>query len=1020
MKNKLLLLLVAVVVFASLAFVACGEVPPAMAFVAPAQTTYYVGDTLNLTGAKVTVYQKDGDVVHNVTTDMLDATTLPNFNTPGKYTVKGAYQDLAFSFEVEVLALPTSYGFVAPAQTTYYVGNTLNLQGGKVVAYGATTNEIPLTTDMLDATTLPSFDTAGTYTVAGTYQGFAFTFEVEVLALPTSTSFVSPAKKTYAMGPRKLNLEGATVTVDGTTVDVTMDMLDQTTLPSFDTAGTYTVKGAYQGYEFSWQVTVYAPYEFKHDADFVYTRAADVSKHVWVRQTNELGEVGDWYNVTNDDFSVFELAQTGLHVEIDMLVDNVSYSYQADFAFNDVAGVSVSEFKQGTVGDSYFVNGILVAIATTSTRNEFVLADKVTGEVISVSDLAVSGATQAMTLVTDLAVGDEITIPVTLTKADDKYTSGSDTWNTSDLGKLYGTYTGGKQLQTAIISRGNKAPISYDNATQITSQDELKAFLNPTNRLANVYTMVHFKGEMGFVWYAKASQLRMYFAEGGVTSYATQKIDDISPVFCEGTQYYTTGKTFRDMVLGSNYSTTTYSTNPGKFLDIYALFIGGNGYYHKFVILDEADAKPMEATVTARTFTAPTVVNYTIGSTLNLTGAKVTTSYDIKADEVVDVTMDMLDASTIPTFTAAGNFTVKGTYQGYEFSFDVAVTDKAVASIAVETAPTKATYTHRQGLKDVDLTGGTLRVNYSDGTHEVVDITTSMLPAEDTAWAIGTVNYTITYFGQTTTLAITYQKTALTISQLLANTPAELNTSTTTYEVTGVVVGPVSSYYGTEILIKEKNSNVVVGIMDKEGGVGGKYNALSLDTATINVGDEIALFVTFETWTDTTAEKCVGGADSRYLVKAKGFDFKNSADLVIISKGNSTTINLTDSDVTVIDSQAALSNFLTSPTRTYKYVKIVGANYARSSSSSANFNLFFGATTADGAKVNGAPGRISTVNADYYLTKAFASTNYMSNVKSTSYSSPASFTCNFYALCIGGNYAAHHFTILQDNWMLTA
>ncbi|MBO5866460.1 MAG: bacterial Ig-like domain-containing protein, partial [Clostridia bacterium] len=553
--------------------------------------------------------------------------------------------DFDFSFAITVQALPSSTAFVSPAQTTYYAGDAINLTGASVTVGGT---KYDITADMLDAA---SYDmaTAGNYTVTGTCHGVEFSFAITVQALPSTTAFVSPAKKVYSIGERVLNLTGSTITIDGTTVDVTMDMLNQSTLPNFNAVGDYTVTGNYQGYDFSFAIKVYSPYEFKHDTDFVFTRAADVSKHVWMREVYPDGTTSEWYNVTNDDFAVFELSTDKLHVELDMYVNNVAYNYAADFPFIEITGISVSEFKNLPVGDTSYVYGIVVAIATTSTRNEVILADKVTGEVISVSDLAVSGATQAMTLDIDVEIGDEIVIPATLTQAESTYTADGKNWNTSDLGKLYGLYTGGKQLSTAVLSKGNTAPINYSNATEIDSQADLQNFLSATNRAANVYTMVHFKGEMGFVWYSKASQLRMYFAGGGINSYETQKIDNISPVFCEGTQYYTTDKTFREMMLSANYATTSYSTNPGKFVDIYALFIGGNGYYHKFVILKAEDVKPMEATITNQTFTAPTVTNYAIGGSLNLTGAKVTTSYDIKDTEVVDVTIDMLDASTIPT-----------------------------------------------------------------------------------------------------------------------------------------------------------------------------------------------------------------------------------------------------------------------------------------------------------------------------------------------------------------------------------
>ena len=926
MKNKVILLLVAVVVLASLALVGCGEVPPAMAFVAPAQTTYYVGDTLDLTGAKVTVYQEDGDVVHNVTTDMLDATTLPNFNTPGKYTVKGAYQD------------------------------------------------------------------------------FVFSFEVEVLPLPTSKYFVSPARKTYPLGYNKFNLEGSTVTVEGTTVDVTTDMLDATTLPNFLQVGNYTVKGAYQGFEFSFVINVYSPLEFKHDTDFVYTRSANVAPHIWMRVVNSDGTTGEWENVTNNDIVKFELKQGVAEATLAMHVNNVDYNYTATFTFDDVAGISVSQLKQNTVGDNYYVNGIVVAITTTVAHNELILADKVTGEVISVRQVPFGGTVQSMDFDSPFTMGDEVVFPVTLAQAE--VTEGSPT---GDCNKLYANYIGGDQLDMAILSTGNVAPINYANATEVTTQAELRALLSSTNRAGNVYTMVHLKGEMGFALYASSRQIRFWFMDGNVTSLAKQKIDgNCSPVFCDGTQYYTTGATFSEMVLGNKSFSNNSYTDPEKgYYDIYALFIGGNTYYHKFVILKANDAGPMQATVTGNTFTAPTVVNYTIGSTLNLAGAKVTTSYDIKADEETPVTLEMLDASTIPTFTQVGTFTVKGSYQGYEFSFEVVISDKMVDSIAVETAPTKSTYTHRDSLLTLDLTGGTIRVNYNDGTHEVVDMDASMLPVEDTVWTIGTANYTLTYWGKETTLAITYQNTALTISQVLQKTPEVSGEGTTVYEVTGVVVNAVSSYAAAELLIMEKGTNVVIGVWTT--AIVGGYNSLKLDTTVVQPGDEIVFNATLEKGTADTSSI---GMRSKVFLRAQNKDIQQ-ANLKKVSTGNSTNIALADENVTVIDSQDAFATFLSAtnrPNNYYTYVKFVGLKAIDAGSS--NYNIFFdGVTSETGCKINSCLPRI-------YLSNAPAFKSHLTNSTSTSYSEPATANGSFYALFIGGNSKYHHFAVLQDSWYL--
>ena len=83
----------------------------------------------------------------------------------------------------------------------------------------------------------------------------------------------------------------------------------------------------------------------------------------------------------------------------------------------------------------------------------------------------------------------------------------------------------------------------------------------------------------------------------------------------------------------------------------------------------------------------------------------------------VQVTADMLDATSYDMATA-GNYTVKGSYQGFEFEFAVTVQAVVVSSIQLETAPTTSTYGHRDNLTTLDVTGGKVKVNYNNGTFE--------------------------------------------------------------------------------------------------------------------------------------------------------------------------------------------------------------------------------------------------------------------------------------------------------------
>ena len=43
----------------------------------------------------------------------------------------------------------------------------------------------------------------------------------------------------------------------------------------------------------------------------------------------------------------------------------------------------------------------------------------------------------------------------------------------------------------------------------------------------------------------------------------------------------------------------------------------------------------------------------------------------------------MLDATTLPNMNQSGEYTVKGSYNGFEFSFVITVTDKTLTSVTL-------------------------------------------------------------------------------------------------------------------------------------------------------------------------------------------------------------------------------------------------------------------------------------------------------------------------------------------------
>ena len=251
MKKRLSILLVALLVVSLVVLTACRAKLVDTEFTAPTKTTYQVGESLNLSGSKITyIYSDDSTADVTVTSDMLVSTSVPDFTTAGTFTVTGSYEGFNFEFTitVEQPAAPV-YSFVAPTKLAYQVGETLDLTGAQVLVDGT---PVAVTSDMLDSTSY-NMAVAGNYTVTGSYQGYAFSFDITVEQPAPTYSFVAPTKLAYKVG-EALDLAGAQVLVDGTPVEVTAEMLDQ--VPTFTAAGTVTVTGSYQGFTFSFDVTV--------------------------------------------------------------------------------------------------------------------------------------------------------------------------------------------------------------------------------------------------------------------------------------------------------------------------------------------------------------------------------------------------------------------------------------------------------------------------------------------------------------------------------------------------------------------------------------------------------------------------------------------------------------------------------------------------------------------------------------------------------------------------------------------
>ena len=140
---------------------------------------------------------------------------------------------------------------------------------------------------------------------------------------------------------------------------------------------------------------------------------------------------------------------------------------------------------------------------------------------------------------------------------------------------------------------------------------------------------------------------------------------------------------------------------------------------------------------------------------LDLTGGKITVTYDDGTITELDITPDMVtgfDNSSL------GTKTITVTYGGKTATFDVEIIEKSLVGIEGITPPTKTEYI--QNYEDLDLTGGKITIKYDDESTEEIDITTDMVTGFDNT-TTGNKTITVTYGGYTITFVITVREKAI-------------------------------------------------------------------------------------------------------------------------------------------------------------------------------------------------------------------------------------------------------------------
>ncbi|HOZ55089.1 MAG TPA: bacterial Ig-like domain-containing protein, partial [Clostridia bacterium] len=115
--------------------------------------------------------------------------------------------------------------------------------------------------------------------------------------------------------------------------------------------------------------------------------------------------------------------------------------------------------------------------------------------------------------------------------------------------------------------------------------------------------------------------------------------------------------------------------------------------------------------------TQPAKTTYNHGENIDLTGGKITVTYDDLSTADIDLTdPDVTITGGSPA--AVGNNTVTISYKGFTDTFNITVNDP-VNSIALTTNPTKTTYLQDEAI---DLTGGVVTVTTASGATSTINL----------------------------------------------------------------------------------------------------------------------------------------------------------------------------------------------------------------------------------------------------------------------------------------------------------
>ena len=142
--------------------------------------------------------------------------------------------------------------------------------------------------------------------------------------------------------------------------------------------------------------------------------------------------------------------------------------------------------------------------------------------------------------------------------------------------------------------------------------------------------------------------------------------------------------------------------------------------------------------------------------TLSLARGKIKLAYNDESEEIIDMTAEGVKVTGFDN-SKLGTNTITVKYEGKTATFNVTIVEKSLTSMNIDTEPTKTTYI--QNYEELDLTGGKLKLKYSDNSENTINMTEEGVEVEgfDNS-KLGQKTITVIYEGKTATFNITIVK----------------------------------------------------------------------------------------------------------------------------------------------------------------------------------------------------------------------------------------------------------------------